>query len=164
MDQENSRLGVRLRILLLGALDLATDNVLPDIVLLGKVEEATDLSRTLGTEALGEHGVGQSWDLLLALLDDDDGQDRDIGADNATTDRLAAALACAADAVARVAVRKQELDTVGQEDTLLHRETLLVISAGDAEHIALPFVAEGVGRDLLRDFLVVDEATVNGNK
>lgn len=158
------RLGVGLRTLLLLAHNLPSHNVFPDIVLLGQVEEPPDLSRTLGAEAFGEDDVGEPGDLVVALLDDDDGQDRDIGADNATTDRLAAALACAADAVARVAVRKQELDTVGQEDTLLHRETLLVISAGDAEHIALPFVAERVSGDFLSDFLVVDEATVNDNK
>lgn len=33
--------------------------------------------------------------------------------------------------------------TVG-EDTLLHGEALLVVSAGNAEHVALPFVAQNV--------------------
>ena len=46
----------------------------------------------------------------------------------------------------------------GEEDALLHGETLLVVSAGDAEDVALPLVAEGVSRDLLGDALVVEDA------
>lgn len=59
-----------------------------------------------------------------------------------------------------MAVREEEADTVGDKDTLLHGETLLVISAGDAEDIALPLVTKGVGGDLLRDLLVVEDTAV----
>lgn len=151
------RLGVRLRILLLGALDLPANNVLPDVVLLGEVEELADLSRTLGAKALGEDGVGQAGDLVVALLDDYEGEDGNIGTDDAATDGLALALTGAAGAVARVAVGEEEADTVGHEDTLLHRETLLVVTAGDTEDVALPLVAERVPRDFLRDLLLVED-------
>ena len=53
-------------------------------------------------------------------------------------------LASAADAVARVAVREEEEDEVGQEGALLHGEGLLVVSAGDAEDVALSLIAVGV--------------------
>lgn len=42
----------------------------PDIILLAETEEAADLGGTLGTEALRLNGIGEAWDVLLALLDD----------------------------------------------------------------------------------------------
>jgi hypothetical protein len=152
------RLGVRLRVLLLLADDLSSHNVFPDIILLGQVEESPDLGGTLGAETLGQDNIGKAGDLTLALLDDDEGEDSDIGADDAATDGLAAALTSAANPVAGVAIGKEELDTVWQKDTLLHRETLLVVSTSDAENVALPFVAERITGNFLRDFLVVDKS------
>ncbi len=93
-------------------------------------------------------GIGQAGDVLLALLDDREGEDGEVGTDDAAADRLALALAAAAGAVARVAVGEEEADTVGGNDTLLHRETLLVVATGDAEDVALPLIAERVAGDL----------------
>ena len=93
-------------------------------------------------------GVGQAGDVLLALLDNRESENGKVGADDAAADRLALALAGAAGAVAGVAVGEEEADTVGGNDTLLHRETLLVVAAGDADDVALPLIAKGVGRDL----------------
>jgi len=149
--------GVGLSTLLLLADNLTADNILPDIVLLGQVEEPPDLGGTLGAETLGEDGVGKTGDLSLALLNDDEGEDSDIGANDATTDRLAATLTVATGTVARVAVGQEELDAVGEEDTLLHGETLLVVSTCDTEKVSLPLLSKGITRDLLSDLLVVDE-------
>ena len=55
-------------------------------------------------------------------------------------------------------VGEEEADARGEEDTLLHWETLFVVPACDAEDVAFPFVAEGVALDFLRDFLVVEYA------
>jgi len=57
-----------------------------------------------------------------------------------------------------VAVGEEEFDTVREEDTLLHGETLLVVTTGDTENVAFEFVAEAVGGDLLGDLLVVEDA------
>lgn len=157
------RLGVGFSTLLLLADDLTADNVFPDVVLLGQVEEPPDLGGTLGAETFGEDGVSKTGDLRLALLDDDKGKDSDIGSNDAATDRLAAALTGASGAVAGVAVGEEELDTVGEEDTLLHGETLLVVSTGDTEDVPLPLISEGIARDLLGDLLVVDETAVTLN-
>ena len=61
-----------------------------------------------------------------------------------------------------MAVGEEETDAVGDEDALFHWETLLVVSAGDAEEVALEFVAEGVSGDFLGDFLFVEDAAVVG--
>jgi len=149
--------GVWLRVGLLLASNLSSHDVLPDVVLLGEVEHFPDLGRPLGTEPLGQNDVCQPGNFFVALLDDDDGEDSNVGADNASADGFAAALTSATDAVARVTIGEEELHSVGQEDTLLHWETLLVISTGDAEDVAFPFVANRVGRNLLGHFLVVED-------
>ena len=123
------------------------------IVLLAEAEESADLGGSLGTEALGVDDVGDTGDVGLALLDDGEGEDGEIGADDAAADGLAATLTVAAGPVAGVAVGEEESDTGGVHDTLLHRETLLVVAAGDAEDVALELVAEVVTGDFLAHLL-----------
>lgn len=118
------------------------------IVFLAEAKEAADLGGTLGSEALGLDGIGEAGDVLLALLDDGEGKDRQVGANDAAADRLALALASATGAVAGVAVGEEEADTGRGDDTLLHGETLLVVAARDADDIALPLIAKGLGRNL----------------
>lgn len=60
-------LGVGLLALALG-LDLPTNDVFPDIVLLGEAEELANLGGTLGAQALGVNDIGQAGNILLALL------------------------------------------------------------------------------------------------
>ena len=62
----------------------------------GREERGTDL----GAETLGERLGGEALDVLLALLDDDEGEDGDVVSDDAASDRLALALTGAAGAVA----------------------------------------------------------------
>merc|ERR1712000_517988 len=94
-------------------LDLTADDVLADIVILGEAEEPADLGRTLGAEALGVHDVGEAGNVLVALLDDGQGQDGHVHADDAAVDGLALALTGAAGAVARVALGERSLTRPG---------------------------------------------------
>jgi len=119
------------------------------IIFLAETEEAADLGGTLGTEALGVDDVGETWDVLVALLDDAQSEDREVHADDAAADGLALALTSATGAVAGVAVGEEEADTGWMHDTLLHWEALLVVSAGDAEDVALELVADAVARNLV---------------
>ena len=41
-------------------------NILPDIILLGQVEELADLAGPLGTQAAGDSAVGEAGNVLLA--------------------------------------------------------------------------------------------------
>ena len=138
--------------------NLAADDVLADIIFGGKVEELSNVGSTLGTETLGGLGVGKALDLGVALLDDNKGDDRKIGTSNATTNGLALALAGSAGTVARVALREKEADTGGVENTLLHGETLLVVTTGDLENVALELIANGVALDFLAHALLVKNA------
>lgn len=157
MSTWHIRLEVRSGVLLLRALDLSSHNVLPYVVLLRQVKEFSDLRRSLGTEALGEGGVGQPCNVTLTLFDDDHGEDGNVGADNAPTDRFAPTFASPPNSVARMAIGKEKADAVWNKDTLLHRETLFVVATCNAEDVALPFVTNRVSWDFLRDFLVVED-------
>ena len=119
------------------------------IVLLAEAEESADLGGSLGTEALGVDDVGQAGDVGLALLDDGEGENGEVHADDATTDGLAATLTAAAGSVAGVAVGEEESDTGRVHDTLLHGETLLVVAAGDLEDVTLELIAEVVTGNFL---------------
>jgi len=93
-------LGVGLRIRLLLALNLSPDDVLPDIILLAQVEESPDLGSPLGTQPLGQDILCQAGKAVLTLLNNNEGEDGDIGADDAATNGFALALTGAAGAVA----------------------------------------------------------------
>jgi hypothetical protein len=154
---ENVRLGVGLSILLLLTLHFSPNNVFPNIVLLAEVEESPDLGRPLGTKSFRKDIIGESWNIIVALLDDDQGENGDIGTNDAAANWLALALTSATGSVAGVTIGKEESDTVGEEDTLFHGETLLVVSTSDTEDVAFPLVTERVARDFLCDFLVVED-------
>lgn len=118
------------------------------IVILAEGEEAADLGGTLGSETLGVDDVGQAGDVGITLLDDGEGEDGQVHADDAATDGLPLALTSAAGAVAGVTLGEQESDTGRVHDTLLHGETLLVVATSDAEDVALELIAKVVAGDL----------------
>ena len=63
------------------------DGGLGDGVALLQLEELPDLGSPLGTQPDGVDNVGQTREILVTLLDDDDVQDGEISTDDATTDR-----------------------------------------------------------------------------
>ena len=140
-NHHNLRFGVGLGVLLLCAFDLSSDNILSHIVLLAQVEEPSDLGGTLGAETLGEDVVGQSRDLAFTLLDDDEGEDGNVGTDDAPTNGFALAFTGATNAVARVSIGEEETDTVRKENALFHGEPLLIVPTGYTDDVSLEFIA-----------------------
>ena len=57
--------------------------------------------------------------------------------------------------VARLTLAQEKPDTLVGQDTLLHGESLLVVSSSDPHDVALELVAEGVGLELLAHPLLV---------
>ena len=53
---------------------------------------------------------------------------------------------------------EEESDTGWVHDTLLHRESLLVVATSDAEDVALEFVANGVTRYFLAHAALHEDA------
>jgi len=139
LDLRRLRLGLLLTFL---QLQRPSDDVLSDIVVFVEVEQFTDLARSLGTKTTGDGGVGQPWNIGLALLDDDEVENGQVSVDDASSNAPAMTLSRASGSVARVLGAEQETDTAVGQHTLHHGETLFVVSTTDAEHVALPLVAE----------------------
>jgi len=146
-------LGIGFRVFLL-ALDLPSNNIFSNVILLTEIEKLPNLRRTLRTESLRKYSVGQVGDLGITLFDNNQGKDGNIRSNDAAANGLASTLASAARSVARVSVGKKEPNTIGQENTLLHWETLLVVTTSDAKNVSFPLVSKRVSWNFLRDFLV----------
>ena len=123
-------------------------------------KESSDLGSTLGTETLGDSGVGQTGDILFTLLDDNKRQHREIRTNDTTTDGLSLAFTSAARTITRVALGHQKTNTVGQEDTLLHGETLLVVTTSDAENVTLEFITKSIAGYFLGHTLIVETTAI----
>lgn len=118
------------------------------IVILGEAEELANLRGTFGTKTLGVDNVGDTRDIIFALLDDRESEHRQIHSNDAAADRLALALTGATRAVAGVSVAEEKSDTGGMHNTLLHGETLLVVAASDLEDVALELITNAVAWNL----------------
>jgi hypothetical protein len=55
-----------------------------------------------------------------------------------------------------VTLGHQKTNTVRQENTLLHGETLLIVTTRDTENVTLEFVTERITRDFLGHTLIVE--------
>ncbi len=118
------------------------------IIILGEAKELADLGGTLWTKTLWVDSVGDTWDVLLALLDDGESEDGEVHGNDASANGLTLALAGAAWAVAGVSVREEKADTGWVHNSLLHWETLLVVASSDLEDVALELITNGVTWDL----------------
>merc|ERR1719374_315209 len=151
------RLGLG-RLLAFFQLQGASHDVLTNIVVFVQVEQLADLAGSLGTQATRNRGVGQTWNIGFALLDDDEVENGEIGVDDAASDASAVTLTRASRTIAFVlSAQKQTNSTVGQH-SLHHGETLFIVATADPEDVSLPFVTQRVAGNLLRHLLVEKDA------
>jgi len=135
--------------------DGAADDALADIIGGIHTPKLTDVAGTLGSETDVLGGVSEAGNVGTTTLDNDKVQHGEILVDDAPTDGLALALTSATLAVALGALLEEQTDTGVGEDTLKHRESLLVVPAGDAEAVSLELGSEDVAAHFLGDALVV---------
>lgn len=102
--------------------------------------------------------VGQSGNLSLTLLDDDQRQDSQVHSNDATPDGLPLPLTSPPGAIAGVAGGQEKADTGWMHDTLLHWETLLVVSTGDSEDVAGKLGADAITGNFLAHTLIHESA------
>ena len=144
-------------------LEGAAHHEVTHVVLLGQTEQLADVASSLGSKAAGLGGglVGESGDLLLALLHDHEVQHADISTHNASShglslsltlhmnfgmqnnrrDRLSnqkASTYITASSIAGASVGEQQAHTVVAQDTLLHGESLLIVSSSNATNQPTP--------------------------
>lgn len=85
-----------------------------------QVSLGSDERRSLATSCEDHSSyldVGESWDVSLSLLGDDEVEGRDILCNNTTTDRLSLSLTSTSWTVARVSLGEEETNTVREQDT-----------------------------------------------
>mmetsp|Transcript_59747 Transcript_59747/g.185180 ORF Transcript_59747/g.185180 Transcript_59747/m.185180 type:complete len:257 (+) Transcript_59747:75-845(+) len=153
LQQSRSDQPLDLRRLLLLA-DLAADDKLAHVVLLLEVEELADVRGALRAQAPGLDVVREAGDLLVALLDDGEREDREVAPHDAAAHGLALAAALAPLAEAGHALLEEQPHAVVDQNPLLHGKPLLVIATSDADHVAFPLVPEGVSCHLCCHSLV----------
>ena len=129
-----------------------------NIILLSQTKESPDLGSPLWSQPVGVVDIGQPWEIALALLNDHQGQDSEVHANDAPPNRLPLPLTGTPWSVARVALRQQKLNTGRVHDTLFHGETLLVVPSSNLENVSLVLITNSVTRDLLTHAFV-DENT-----
>lgn len=136
--------------------NLTSDNEVSDVVLLGQAEELSNVAGSLWTQSLWGGGVSQTLDVTVTLLDNRQSKDSQVLADNATSDGLSLTLTSSSWSVTRVALGQQQLDSGWVHNTLLHWETLLVVTTSDSEDVALELVTDSVTGDFLTHSLLVE--------
>ena len=130
---------------------ISADNELSHVVLLRQVEQLSDLVGSLGTQSARLDLVGQTGDVLGSLLDDDQVHNRQIGANDATTNGLSLAGTLSSGSEALHVLVEEKSDTGVGQNTLHHGEALLIVTTTNADDVSSPFLSEGVSRDLSGD-------------
>jgi len=129
--------------------DLSSDDESSDIIILGQSEELSDSGGSLGSESLGELGVSETSNGLFTNLDDGEGNDGKISTDDATSDGLSLSFTSSSGSVALGTSLHEESDSTLDEDTLLHGETVLIVTTSNFEDVSLEFVTKSVTFDFL---------------
>lgn len=145
-------LGEGLTVLLNGT----SDNVVSNVIVLGQTEELSDVVGSLRTQSLWGGDIGQTLNVRLTLLDDSKSNDRQVLVDDTASDGLSLSLTVSSWSVTRVASRQQQSNSGWVQDTLLHWETLLVVTTSDLEDVTLEFVRDEVTFNFLTHTLVVE--------
>jgi hypothetical protein len=136
---------------LLGLSGLSADHELSDVVRLGQVEELSDLVGSLGSQSSRLDLVGQTGDILSSLLNDNEVHNRQIGSNDAPADSLSLAGTLSSGSEALHVLVEQQSNTSVSQDTLHHREALLVVASTNTNDVAGEFLAQRVGRNFSCD-------------
>merc|ERR1711997_569592 len=128
---------------LVTALDLALGNILANVVLLWvESEDGSNLVLSLLEETVRQLLVGAALNFLVALLHDLQGHDSEVRAGEATADRLSSSVASSLWVEERALFLEENACSAVLHYALLHGETLLVVSSGNFENVALVVLAQ----------------------
>jgi len=133
---------------------VSSDHEFGDVVFLFKVEELSDFVGSLGSKSSVDDRVGEAGDFGSTLSDNNSRDDAHVVVDEATSDTLSLPLTLSAWSVTAHALLQQKSNSTVLEHTLLHTETLFVLTTGDSQHVALELFAKAVGGHLVRDSLL----------
>lgn len=101
-----------------------------------------------------------TFDIGFTLLDDGDGDNGKIGTNDAASDGLSLSFTLSSGSVAGLASTHKESNSTLDEDTLLHGETVLVVTTGNFEDVSLEFITENIAFNFLAHSLTVEDGTI----
>jgi len=130
-------------------LNFTVNDIAFDIILLFEVEVLDDSVLSLLSESVGVLNIGESGNFLFTLGDNSEGDDGKIGTGNATTDGLSLALTSSSGLEGSSTLSEENSGSAVDKDTLLHGETLFVVSSGDSEDVTLVFISHKLSVDFL---------------
>jgi len=133
---------------------VSSDHEFGDVVFLFKVEQLSDFVGSLGSKSSVDDRVGEAGNVGSTLSDNNGRDDAHIVGDNATSDTLSLPLTLSAWSVTAHALLQQKSNSTMLKDTLLHTETLFVLTTGDSQDVALELFAKAVGGYFVRDSLL----------
>jgi len=147
---------------LVATLDFAASDILADVVFLGvEAEDGSDVALSLLEEAGGDLLVGAAGDLGVTLLHDLEGHDAKVGAGDAAAHGPSSAVAGSLGVEERALFLEENAGPALSHDTLLHCETLSVVSTGNFENVAFVFLTKHFAINLLAHSLLKEGAAVS---
>lgn len=96
---------------------------------------------------------------LFTDFNNGEGNDTEIRTNDAASDGLSLSFTSLSGSVALVALAHKESNSSLDEDTLLHGETILIVTTSDLEDVSLEFITKSVSFDFLAHSSTVEDGT-----
>merc|ERR1712165_670591 len=129
----------------------SSDNERSDIVFLFEVEELSDFVSSFWSQSSINNGVGQTGDFVFTFSDDAGGENGQIVVNDATSNGFSLSFTSSFAGVSRLTFFHEKSNSMSDEDTLFHGETLFVFTTGDSQDVAFEFIAQWIGRYFMGD-------------
>jgi len=118
-------------------LNLSHDDVLSNIILLSKSERLSNVANSLWSESSWSLRISESWNLTLTFNQNFEEDSSKIWSTNATSNWLSLSLTSSSWSVKSGSLSHQNSDSTVDKNTLLHGESLFIISTGDSQSVTL---------------------------
>jgi len=134
----------------------SSDDKRSDIVFLFEVEQLSDLVGSFWSQSSVNDSVGQTGDFVVTLSDNAGGDDGQIVVNDATSDGFSLSLTGSLAGVTGSALFHEKSNSMSDEDTLFHGETLFVFTSGDPQDVSFEFITQWIGGYFVGDSLFVE--------
>jgi len=134
----------------------SSDDKRSDIVFLFEIEQFSDLVSSFWSQSSVNNGVGQTGDFVVTFSDDAGGDNGQIVVNNATSDGFSLSFTGSFAGVSRSALFHEKSNSMSDEDTLFHGETLFIFTSGDSKNVSFEFIAQWIGGYFVGDSLLVE--------
>ena len=115
--------------------DQNSNQRLSNLTYLFEVEELSDFVSSFWSQSSVNNGVGQTGDVVFTFSDDAGGENSQIVVNDATSDGFSLSFTSSFAGVSGLAFLHEKSNSMSDEDTLFHGETLFVFTTGDSKDV-----------------------------